>query len=204
MSIGKNRCVSLKGSEAFTALELLLGVVLTVLLALGSAPLVFSIQQSGSREADRTVRVEQARVAIARFEKDLRTATAVGCPFAVSTPMLHATSREVVFLGQRDGVEGLTIFEWELVGSSLMRRWGRCPSERPTSFAHSLYVDSKTMLEGLAADASLAYFGEGVKVEAPVADADLCRVSEVTLSGEGRDESGSWSRYVESYARVGR
>lgn len=204
MSTGDTHKMRLGISDGFTALELLLGVVLTVLLALGSATLVLSIQQMGAQEADRTVRVEQARVAIARFERDVRTATAVGCPFAVDAPILEATPKQVVFLGHRAGVEGLTIFEWELVGSTLMRRWGRCPQERPGSFPHSLYIDNKTMLEGLATDASLAYFVATSRSIGSVPDADLCRVFGVVLQARGRDGGGAWSTYLESEARVGR
>lgn len=190
--------------DGFTALELLLGVALTILLALGCAPLVFSIQQTGSRDADRTVRVEQARVAAARLEKDLRTGTAVGCPFVVSCPILQATPKQIVFLGTREGVEGLTLFEWEVAGSSLMRRWGPCPSSCPESFPHSLYADNKTMLEGLAGDTCFSYLPDRPGSEGPVASAELWSVTGVRLRGGGKDSLGLWSMYVDSVARVGR
>lgn len=204
MSTGRHDTVGSDAWGGFTAVELLLGVVLTVTLALGLAPVVSTIDQMGTLEADRSVRLIQSRVAVARLERDLRMATAGGCSFAVEGAILEATPSQVVFLARRVGVEGLSIVEWEIVGPSLMRRWGPCPSEMPDSFLNSVYVDNKTMLEGLGGDASFTFVVGGVVRGDKVQEADLCRVSSVTLQGAGEDASGKWSPLVDCDARVGR
>lgn len=204
MSTGRHGAVGSDAWGGFTALELLLGIMLTVTLALGIAPLVSSFDRIGTRETDRGVRLIQSRVAVARLERDLRMATAGGCPFGVEGAILEATPSQVVFLGRRVGVEGLNIIEWEIVGSSLMRRWGPCPSEMPESFPHSLYVDNKTMLEGLGNDASFTFVVGGAVRDDEVYGAELRRVSSVSLHGVGEDAGGDWWSLVDCDARVGR
>ncbi len=189
--------------SGFTALELLLGITLTVLLALGTAPLVLSLQAVGVRETDRTVSMLQGRVAAARMERDLRLASASGSLFAVHGPILEATPSQIVFLGPTAGVAGTGLIEWEIAGSSLMRRWGSCPLVRPASFGHSLYADHKTMLGGLAGGTQLTYLVNGRLVTNRVLEADLPCVEAVMLSGDGRDSSGEWPWGISIVARVG-
>jgi hypothetical protein len=193
----------MRARAGFTALELLVGLTLTVLLALGVAPLLISLQAAEVRETDRTVAVLQGRVAAARLEKDLRTATAGGSSFAIDGPIVAATSQQVVFLGCAGGRPGLSIIEWEIIGSTLMRRWGPCPRLRPTAFAHTLYVDHKSMMEGLASDARFSYAVTGTAVTADVAANDLECVQAVLLRGSGRDADGDWPSAICTVARVG-
>jgi competence protein ComGC len=191
-------------SAGFTALELLVGIALTVLLALGVAPLVLSLQAAEVQEADRTVMMMQGRVAAARLERDLRMASAFGSSFSAEGPILEATPRQVVFVGRTGGKSGLSIIEWELSGSALMRRWGPSPGARPVSFGHSLYVDHKSMVEELADDAHLSYLVNGVVVSGKVPATDLAGVEAVVICGSGRDTRGYWPAAVFATARVGR
>jgi type II secretory pathway pseudopilin PulG len=133
----------------FSVIELILGLALTVCLAVAVAPLWLSLQGTGVREGDQTVRLLQARVAAARFERDLRLASAAGCPFSLSAPILEASPSQVVFVERPTAGAALILVEWEIVDGTLMRRRGACPVARPVIFSHSLFVDHKTMLEGV-------------------------------------------------------
>jgi len=191
-------------TSGFTIMELVVGVSLALLLALGVGPLVLFIQSSGSLEGDRSVAFMQGRVSGARLERDLRTASAEDCPFKVDGPVLQANDRQVVFLSRCSDDETLVMVEWEVVGSRLMRRWAACPTQKPLSFVHSLYVDNKTMLEGVGSDATFAYALDGGSSLAEVTERDLSKVAVVSLSCRGSDRNGTWSTLAEVKARVGR
>lgn len=188
----------------FTALELLIGLCLTICLALAVAPLWLSLQNAGASETGRTVSVLQGRVAIARLEKDLRLAGAGGCHFSVVAPILEASTKQVVFLRHSDDGKALMLVEWEIGNGSLMRRWGACPAGRPVAFAHSLYIDHKTMLEGVDPISQFSYLIHGEVRAAPISRADLRSVEAVILQMEGRDGAGKWSGGLSTTARVGR
>ena len=131
MCTGENVCVRAEGKRGFTAMEVLVAITLSALIAAGVGPLIISVQKVGLREGDRAVSMLQGRVAGARLERDLRTVTAEGCPFETGGPILQATPQQLVFLGRGTDADELRIVEWEIVGSRLMRRWGPCPSSRP-------------------------------------------------------------------------
>ena len=76
--------------SGFTLIELVLGLSLAVILALAVAPLWISLQSGSAREVDQTVRLLQERVAVSRFERDLRLASAADCPFALTAPIVEA------------------------------------------------------------------------------------------------------------------
>ena len=170
-------------AQGFTALELLVGVALTVLLVLGTAPLLMSLQSGGVREADKTVAVMQGRVAVARLERDLRTATGAVSEFSTVGPILEAGPEQVVLLGRAGASAGLSIIEWEITSSGLMRRWGPPPQARPGSFAHGLYVDHKSMMDLIGSEVSFSYVLRGGTEVEQVAGSDLYRVEAVVLSG---------------------
>ncbi len=204
ISTGNSRRSGSGPPSGFSAMEIMVGITLTVVLALGVGPLVVSTQGAGVRDGDRTITVLQGRVATARLEADLRTATADGSPFQSVGPILQATPRQVVFLAPMTGETGLKIVEWEIVGSGLMRRWGECPTQKPASFPNTLYVDNKTMLEGVGSDGVFTYFLQGAGLVESVTEHDLSRISVVGLSGGGVDKNGSWPSLLEVKARVGR
>lgn len=131
-------------------------------------------------------------------------ATSRDSEFAVEGPVLQATAKQVVFLGCSETTIGSCLIEWEISGPSLMRRWGPCPSSRPVAFVHSLYVDNKSMLEGLSGDAHLSYLVNGASVDGSVPNSDLAWVEAVVLSAGGRDSGGHWRGQVSTTARVGR
>jgi hypothetical protein len=189
--------------EGFTALELLLGMVLSVFLAMSIAPVVFSLQKTGVVESDRAVVLLQGRVAAARLERDLRMA-GVGYRLPAEGPVLKASDKEVVFLSHSGANNDPCVTEWEIVGSNLMRRWGPSPSSLPTVFIHSLYVDNKTMLEGLSGDAHFSFMIDGQVVEGTVRQSDLGWIEAVVLSASGQDAAGEWCAALWTIARVGR
>ena len=188
--------------RGFTVVELLVGLTLALLLALGTAPMVLSLQAVGVAEGDRTVGALQGRVAAARLERDLRLASAGDSPFCCEGPILEASASQVVFLGHAYAADSTVLIEWEVAGTSLMRRWGPCPTQRPSTFTHSLYTDSKTMVSGLAPGARLSYKLCG-QLSSSVAEQDLWRVESVSLQGGGRDEQGSWPWLLSAEGRVG-
>jgi prepilin-type N-terminal cleavage/methylation domain-containing protein len=190
--------------RGFTAIELLLGLTLAVVLALAIMPLTVGLEGLGTREADRTIAVLQGRVAAARLERDLRLATAGGSPFPVDSAILQATPWQIVFLGSADDDTKLDLVEWEFTEGRLMRRWGECPEELPEGFAHSLFRDSKTVLEGLHEGEPLSYVVNGGTAKGPIAQQDLCRVEAVVLRVEGEDAAGVWPQGLLTVARVGR
>lgn len=203
MSISRRRQDE-KWQLGFTLIELLVGITLTVLLVLGTSPLLLAVQGAGVKEADRTIVMLQGRVAAFRLERDLRSASAGGSEFTTDGAVLEATPRQVVFLSRVPHTESLCIVEWEIVGTSLMRRWGPCPDMRPGHFSHSLYVDNKTMLEGLAEDAHFVYWTGGQRLEESVSSDNLVFIERVSLQGSGRDSEGKWPWAVSAAGWIGR
>jgi hypothetical protein len=196
MSTSRMLDVSGRSRGGFTVLELLVGISLALMLTLALAPLLTGMQAGGGREADRVIAVLQGRVAAARLERDLRMATAGNSNFVVEGPILEASPKQVVFLGVTGGSSGLCLIEWDVVGSTLMRRWTPCPVARPASFAHVLYVDNKSMLEGLAEDTRFDYLVNGAMRSGTLGTSELPSVQGVTLRGSGQDMGGQWSREI--------
>jgi hypothetical protein len=191
-------------SGGFTALELLMGMALTVFLAVGVAPLVLSLQRASVLATDRAVAVAQGRVAVARLERDLRLAASGDSEFEMEGAILEATAKQVVFLGRSGATTGSCLIEWEIAGSSLMRRWGPCPNSLPAVFAHSLYSDNKSMLESLSSDSHFSYVVKGVSASGPISSSDLGWVEAVVFLAGGRDSAGEWRTLASTTARVGR
>ena len=188
----------------FSAIELILGLALTICLAMAVAPLWLSLQTTGVREGDQTLRLLQARVAVARFERDFRLASAAGCPFSLSSPILEASSSQVVFL-QRPTVGAAPILvEWEIVNGTLMRRRGPCPAARPSVFSHSLFVDHKTMLEGVIPGSVLVYFTGSAPVDAPADVIDLTSIDRIMLELQTAAEGANAPVHATARGRVGR
>jgi prepilin-type N-terminal cleavage/methylation domain-containing protein len=193
-----------KPSDGFTLVELLVGLALSVSLAMAVAPLWLSLESVGARAADRTIWLLQERVTTARFERDLRLAGAEGCRFATAGALLEATVSQVVFLQHSaDGSEP-TMVEWEIAKGSLMRRRGACPALRPSVYAHSGYADNKTMLEAVGAGSRFGYVVNGVVVDAPVVQADLAAVGAVVLHLKFSGVGQAGSEEMTATARVAR
>jgi hypothetical protein len=175
-------------SAGISAIELLLGLSLALCLAVAVAPLWTTSQSLAAQEGDETIWTLQSRVAVARFEKDLRSATAAGASFPTGSAVLQAGPFQLVLLEKTE--EGAPILvEWEIVGRALMRRWGPCPTAAPTTFAHSLYLDHKTMLERVdPARSRFVYEVAGSVTVAPIPGADLPQVDAVKFELCSRDE----------------
>ena len=204
LSMSTSRDVRNNSDPGFSVIELIIGLALTVCLAVAVAPLWLSLLSAGAHEGDQTVRMLQGRVAAARFERDLRLASAAGCPFDLSAPVLEASPSQVVFL-ERPAISSSPILvEWEIVDGSVMRRWGQCPATRPASYVNSLYLDHKTMLEGVQDGSAFAYVVCGVVVPAPVMGAELASVEGVILDLRTKSEGARSPIHVAVTGRVGR
>ena len=190
--------------RGFTLLELVLGLTMAMVIATAVAPLWLSLEKSAVGEADRTVSFVQGQVAAARFERDLRLASARNSPFATTCPVLQASPSQVVFLEGTTDDSAPTIVEWELVKGTLMRRVGPCPSTRPSAFSHALYSDSKTMLEQVEVGSQLAYQVNGALVPGPVDAEDLGSVDGVVLQVVTKPADSVGEAVTTSNARVGR
>jgi hypothetical protein len=168
-------------SAGFSVIELILGLTLTLCLAMAVAPFWLSLRNIGLREGDQTVRLLQGRVAVARLERDLRLASAAGSPFPLSAPVLEASASQVVFL-ERPAIDATPVLvEWEIANGALMRRRGAVPAARPVVFSHNLFVDHKTMLEGIEAGSAFTYVVRGVRADPSVSAVDEAGVDEVVL-----------------------
>jgi hypothetical protein len=201
-------CTSRQGGEdklrGFSAIELLIGLGLTVCLALAVCPLWTNMGKAAAARTDMSVAVVQSRVAVARLERDLRLSSAAGCRFTTLGPVLQASNSQVVFLQRTgDGLEPVLV-EWELSGRALMRRWRKCPAERPGEFAHSLYADHKTMLEQLETGGIFKYVVDGVTVPGPLSASELASIEAVMLEARVRVAGASGSVAVATVALVGR
>jgi prepilin-type N-terminal cleavage/methylation domain-containing protein len=190
--------------SGFTLIELILGLSLAVVLALAVAPLWISLQGESARESDQTLRFLQGRVAVSRFERDLRLASAAGCPFPLTAPMVEATGSRVVFVTRPlTGVSPIVV-EWEIVGGSLMRRWGPCPSTRTVAQAGTAYRDNKTMLEGVQSGSSFSFIVDGITQVSPGSEAELAAIESVSLDLRAKGDGARSPVRVVSEARVGR
>lgn len=204
-SSGDRLALRAGGRLGFTLVELLIGLTLALSLSVVTAPVWLSLERSGTRATDDTIWVLQARVAASRFERDMRLATASESPFAVSGAVLEASDSQVVFLGQQaSGGSRPIVVEWEIVKGSLMRRWGPCPLYRPATYAHSVFTDNKTMLEGLSSGSSFTYVVDGTAVAGTVAPDRLARVEAVLLHVSAVDKQGDASTDVERDAFITR
>lgn len=192
------------GEPGFTLIELVCGLTLAVILALAVAPLWVSLQTGSARESDQTVRLMQERVAVSRFERDLRLASAAGCPFDLSAPIVEAERSRVVLVTQARSGSAPIVIEWEIVNGSLMRRWGDCPPTRSVALAGAAYRDNKTMLEGVQSGSLFTYIVGGVVAAAPATDAELASIEGVVLDLRAKSEGARSSVRTVSTARVGR
>jgi hypothetical protein len=188
---------------AFTIIELMVGISIAACLALAIAPVWNSWEKRGDGEADQSIWFIQSRVAMARFERDLRQGGAAHCPFVTGGPVLEATDSQVVVLEHGEGDAPPFVIEWEIARGSLMRRWRPCPLIKPASWPHSSYVDSKTMLEGVQAESSFAYYAGAKRLSAPVDEAHLALVTTVRLEVAGGALGAAAEVHVSTTGRVG-
>jgi len=200
-----SKVVSKHYTAAFSLVELLVGLALVLALMAAAAPLFVALGRQSVREGDDTIKWVQGRVAVARLERDLRLASAAGCPFATCGPILEASPLQIVFLQASPSGETPLLIEWEITSTgALMRRWGTCPTLWPSIFPHTLYRDHKTMLEGLRPTSRLRYVLIGGGVASSVARAELTQIDRVVLDASTSSAEAAGSAPVFAVARVGR
>jgi hypothetical protein len=90
------------------------------------------------------------------------------------------------------------------VNGSLMRRWGACPALLPPAFAHSIYADSKTMLENVDTTQSGFSYRVAGRDAGTVPAADLPLVDRVSFRVVQRDSGAGGAASVAAGALVGR
>ncbi len=191
-------------SWGFTLIELLVGLALVLTITAAVLPLWSSFERMGARAADDAVQSLQGRVAIGRLERDLRLASASGCPFVVSSPILEASASQIVFLERTSEGGALNLVEWEIVNGALMRRWGVCPAARPAVFKHTLYLDHKTMLENVAPESRFEYVVGGVRTAPPISVEHLEKIEAVVFEAESVSGTSVGSIGTKTTARVAR
>jgi len=125
-------------------------MTLSLTLMLGVAPLWISLQSAAVAAQESAIAHGAWRVASARLERDLRGATTEGATGLGPNPLLQAATTEVVFVTRDPRTGALEIVEWEVAGSSLMRRRRPWPGLPPTALSHGAFSDHKTMLEGVS------------------------------------------------------
>lgn len=188
----------------FTMIELMLGLTLAVMLALAVSPLWVSLQRTSVSAGDQTLRLLQERVAVSRFERDMRLASAADCPFELSAPIVEATKSRVVIVAPAAVDQTPIVVEWEIVGGTLMRRWGDCPSNRTLALAGSVYRDNKTMLEGVQKGSAFSYLVDGTVLPVPAREAELAAIQTVVLDLRAKGDGARSPVRVAAEARVGR
>lgn len=193
-----------EGERGFSLIEILLGLTLALALALGVAPVWVSFEALAADEGDQTIWTRQGRVATARFERDVRLSSSRSCVFPTSASVLQATRSQVVFLVGSPETGQPIVVEWELVGGSLMRRWGPCPAASPATFPHSLFPDSKTMLEHVDTVRSRFTYIVAGRPLVTITEGDLPLISSVGLHIVERGAARSSPSDLVALAEVGR
>jgi hypothetical protein len=128
----------------------------------------------------------------------------VDCPFPAAGPVLGAGPSKVIVLVAVEAGQPPVLVEWELTGASLMRRWGPCTSARPELLGTSLFVDHKTMLEGVLDGSRFGFFLGYQEMDHPLALDELARLDRIELElvtaplGQGEQSR------ISTAARVGR
>ncbi len=193
------------GRRGFTVIELMVGVAMAVSVALALAPVWLSWMRVGDAQIDQVVWFAQSRVAVARFERDMRQASAAGCPFRIGGALLDASPTQVVLLvrGKDDAAVPLVV-EWEITKTGLMRRWRTCPQARPAVWTHSGYVDSKTMMSDVSPLSEFVYYAGGRRLDQPVAKSALDRLTHVAMDIAGPGGTLAGEVAAHTIAGVGR
>jgi hypothetical protein len=203
-STSTTRATRRRVGRGFTILELLIGVTLAACVAVALAPVWLSWQRVGGDETDLTIWFAQSRVAVARFERDLRLAGAARCPFPADSAVLEATPTQVVFLENSGGQTAPLLVEWDLSKGALMRRWAACPGKRPVVFAHNAYLDSKTMLEDVRTGSRFLYQAGSRALGSTVDSAGLSCITSVTIEVMGGETQWPGVVRAQATAAVGR
>ncbi|MGI5939529.1 MAG: prepilin-type N-terminal cleavage/methylation domain-containing protein [Thermoleophilia bacterium] len=192
------------GSSGFSLIEVLLALALTLCLAVAIAPLMTSLQSVGVEQTDRSIQALQARVAFARFERDLRLAGGGDCPFPTSGALLEAMPSQVVFVVPTPVESAPILVEWEIAGSRLMRRSGPCPRTHPGLFVPGLFSDNKTMLEGVGAGSGFSYRIGSRVLEPPLTAQERAVVDTIALDLRVAPSSLGKLQPLATVGRVGR
>jgi len=164
-------------------LELLLALSLTLVLAAAVIPLWSSLHSTQAAASDHVIGLLQARVASRRLERDPASGVVRGHAHARS--LIEGDARHVVVLTLSGTGGRLELVEWELMGTSLMRRrqaWDDSVVRVP--IRHSLFSDHKTMLEDVQAGSIFTFTAGDRPVNASsLLPSDLARSSRSAFPG---------------------
>lgn len=144
--------------SGFSLIEMVVALALTLLLVCGVMAFWLGTLRAHTERNDHLVTLLQGRVALHRFERDLRAATLGNLADQTPSPLLRATRQEVVLIA-RGKAGALQLIEWELTDGRLMRRTGPLNGTLPSAITHALYSDNKTMLETPGLQGGLTYTG---------------------------------------------
>lgn len=192
--------------QGFTLMEMLVGLAMGVAVILAFTPVWLGLERREAAWNDRLITLLQSRVAAARLERDLRLASTLDCSGLVGGPLLQCTPGAVVVVTREGASAGPEIVKWEFVDGVLMRRRLAWPGFVPDPLKNGVFLDNKTMLEGLA-EAHFHCFVGAAEVPMPLAAdvrdlVDLVEVeghfAAVQPHGGGTGTTFSWR------ARVGR
>jgi type II secretory pathway component PulJ len=166
--------------EAFTLVEVLLALALSLLICLALSSVCLSLQRNQVAASDRLAGYLVGRVAASRLERDVRHATLQRCGNASTASLLRAEPLEIVLLSASRGA-GAELIEWELAGRSLMRRHGPWTGVVPAPGRHDLYTSNKTILEGVSQGSFSYRVGGSCRIA--VAPSELALIRAVMLRG---------------------
>jgi prepilin-type N-terminal cleavage/methylation domain-containing protein len=166
-------------SDGFTLTEMVVALALSIIIVSTVCSLWIGFVARNVDTQERLVSLQRWRVVTARLERDLRLATAEGLADRACAPILEATSGRVTLVTRSIDGAGIEIVAWEIIGGALMRRRSPLPSDG-SSPAVGVFVDSKTMLEGLRSGSFRYGSGAAVLEIAPQSDV-LSRIDTIEL-----------------------
>lgn len=167
-------------SDGFTLLEVLVALVLSLVILLGTAPLWVTTVRTSVLSQELLVDVERWRVVSARLERDLRMASAAGIRGLGCVPLMEATPARLVLVTRSAEGREPEIVAWEFAGNSLMRR--RMPVPAGGSLpAMGGFRDNKTMLEGVGGGV-FSYSMGALALGTNVSTEDLMLVDAVAIT----------------------
>ncbi|GAB4250531.1 MAG: hypothetical protein Kow00129_11420 [Thermoleophilia bacterium] len=148
-------------SKGFTLVEVLVALSLSLLVSLAAVQLWITGESTVAHRVNQTNDGLSRRIAVNRFEHDVRMAGV--CWTREAVPLLVAEESRLVLLAHSQFNEGMEIVEWAYSRGRVMRRRRKLETPLPDPVEIS-FADSKTMLEGVP-KLTFRYFCGSLEVE---------------------------------------